>query len=60
MEATKIAELAAALKSAQGPKAAAEAARKQRHYTQVGDHAEAENWRRIADALSTTASPHQG
>jgi hypothetical protein len=60
MDATKIAELAAALKSAHGPRAAAEASRKQREYEQSGNKAEAENWRRIAGALSTTAAPHQG
>ena len=60
MDAIRIAELAAALKAAHGPKAAAEAAQKQRDYAAAGNTEEAENWRRICDALSTTASPHQG
>ena len=60
MDDTKIAELASALKAAHGPKAAAEAAQKRRDYEADGNAEEAENWRRIFNALTTLSGPHQG
>ncbi len=60
MDDTKIAELAAALRAAHGPRAAAEAASRRRACEAEGKSAEAETWRSIYNALNTLAAPHQG
>jgi hypothetical protein len=60
MDAIKTTQYARALMQAHGPRAIATAAQRQRENETRGNRHEAENWRRIRDALTEMRGPAQG